>query len=687
MIPSKTPVLFLLALVLASAGPVRAERVVKGALVTENIPEPSAKLLENIKRYHNTRQYFFQGWMFSGILATSRVGRTRQAYLFKDPKKTKRRKGHARQGFVYRSQAGEGMHAEPIRDDPPTPVQLTHFREPAREITPSPDGRHFIASRDAGGNEQYQGHLFSVGQTASIAFTDQQYRNTGFIFSADGQWIAWQRSSGDSPNWDILMAPLDNPARGRRVVFQGEGVWLVQDISPDNRYLLLLKYISVSEGRLYVLDTRTGAIRDINTTSYPVAYGMGRFTHDGQAVIVLSDEGRDFISLLRIHVQDGTKTALNPEFRGDITDFALSRDGKYLAYAVNIDGQSRLVVARTQNGRVLASPKMPVGVISGLAFDPSGRRLGFTFDGALHPAGAWVYNRRSRRLSPWTSAPREAGQPQSFRPARLIHYRSFVEQDGRQRLIPAYIYRPKTRSDRPTPVIISIHGGPEAQYRPKFSPRFQYWVQELGATVIAPNVRGSTGYGGDYVALDDGLLRQDAVRDIGALIDWIRRHREFDASRIVVHGGSYGGYMVLAAMTLYPDKLAGGVDIVGISNFVTFLENTKGYRQDLRRMEYGDERDPQMRAFLNAISPLNHADKIRAPLLIVQGRNDPRVPASESEQMLQSAKENKVPVWFMMAEDEGHGFLKSENVLALRAAEDAFLRMVFSTPSSAYARR
>jgi dipeptidyl aminopeptidase/acylaminoacyl peptidase len=681
MNPLRGLVFFVLALVLISASSASAERVMRGALITENIPEPSAKVLESIKRYQNTRQYYFQGWMHAGLLVITRIDRTRQAYLFKKPKKTRRHKTQFRNGSRHRSLAEKGMPVKPMRNDPSSPVQLTHFREPARNITPSPDGRHFIASRDAGGNEQYQGRLFSDGQPGSIAFTDQKYRNTGFVFSGDGQWIAWQRTSGDSPNWDILLTPLDNPARGRRVVFKGEGVWLVQDISPDNRYLLLLKYISVSEGRLYLLDTQTGVVKDVNATPYPVAYGMGKFTRDGQFIIVLSDEGRDFISLLRIDVQDGTKAALNPEFRGDITGFTLSNNGKYLAYAVNIDGQSSLVLALAKNGRVMASPKMSPGVISGLAFDPSGRRLGFTFDGAQNPAGAWVYNRRSRRLTQWTPSQREPDEPVGFHAARLIHYRSFTEADGRQRLIPAYVYKPKTRSGRLVPVIISIHGGPEAQYRPRFSPRFQYWVQELGAAVISPNVRGSTGYGGDYVTLDDGVLRQDAVRDIGALIDWIRTRKEFDASRIVVHGGSYGGYMVLASMTQYPEKLAGGVDIVGISNFVTFLENTKNYRQDLRRMEYGDERNPEIRAFLNAISPLNHADKIRAPLMIIQGKNDPRVPASESEQMLRAAQANGAPVWFMMAKDEGHGFLKRENVLAMWAAEDAFLRMIFFNES------
>ncbi len=668
------------ALIITSSltGTTFAEPVIKSTLITENIPEPTNNLLEQIKRYHNIRQYQFQGWMFSGALVTTRIGRTTQAFLITDPKKHKRRKGWARGGYIIRSADGMNAQSEPRHETWPEPQQVTFFTGPAREILPSPDGRHFIASQDVGGNEQYQGRFFSVGQSGSLPFTDAQYRNTGFIFSHDGKWIAWQRSAGDNPNWDILIAPTDNPARARQVVYQGRGTWLAHDFSPDNRFLLLSNYISVTESTLFLLSVDTGKVKSLNPRRGAVAYGIGKFTRDGKAVIVQSDEGREFVGLLRIDLASGKRAALNPAQNGDVTDFALSLDGRFLAYTVNVGGRSRLFLARAATGRIISTPHLPMGVIAGLAFDQSGKRLGFTFDGARHPAGAWVYHRRSGRLSRWTSNLTQNYTPRRFRTVELIHYPSFVETNGHRRQIPAYIYKPQKTAKRPVPVIISIHGGPEAQYRPGFSPRFQYWLHELGAAVIAPNVRGSTGYGGNYVALDNGRLRPDALKDIGALLAWIRTQKDLDATRIIVHGGSYGGYMVLAAMARYPGQIAGGVDIVGISDFVTFLENTKSYRQALRREEYGDERDPQIRAFLKAISPLNHADKIAAPLLIVQGKNDPRVPYMQSKKMRDAVKTNQIPVWFMMAEDEGHGFQKQQNVLALHAAEHTFMGKIFS---------
>ncbi|MEM8768365.1 MAG: alpha/beta fold hydrolase, partial [Pseudomonadota bacterium] len=238
-------------------------------------------------------------------------------------------------------------------------------------------------------------------------------------------------------------------------------------------------------------------------------------------------------------------------------------------------------------------------------------------------------------------------------------YDSFDRLDGQPRQIPAFVYRPK--GPGPHPVLISIHGGPEGQYRPRFSPTFQYLVGELGLAVIAPNVRGSAGYGKSYLKLDNGLKREDSVRDIGALLDWIGTQPDLDAERVVVMGGSYGGYMVLASLVHYGDRLAAGIESVGISNFVTFLTNTQPYRQDLRRAEYGDERDPEMRAYLEAISPLNQVEKITRPLLISQGANDPRVPASESEQIYAALKASGTPVWYILAEDEGHGFRKKAN--------------------------
>ena len=219
-----------------------------------------------------------------------------------------------------------------------------------------------------------------------------------------------------------------------------------------------------------------------------------------------------------------------------------------------------------------------------------------------------------------------------------------------------------------------IHGGPEGQTRPRFSRYTQYLNRALGAAVVAPNVRGSAGYGKSWLLLDNGRKREESVRDIGALLDWIAAQPELDPERVAVLGGSYGGYMVLASLVHYGERLRCAVDVVGIANFVTFLENTQGYRRDLRRAEYGDERDPEMRSFLQSISPTTHAERIRRPLLVAQGANDPRVPASESEQIVAALRRTKTPVWYLLARDEGHGFRKRRNQDALMATIGLFVK-------------
>jgi dipeptidyl aminopeptidase/acylaminoacyl peptidase len=302
---------------------------------------------------------------------------------------------------------------------------------------------------------------------------------------------------------------------------------------------------------------------------------------------------------------------------------------------------------------------LPAGIVSGLRFDRTGGRLGMTIESAQSPRDVWVLDLARGEAARWTASERGPIDPAKLVPAELVRYPTWDRAQGAARRIPAFVYRP--RGPGPHPVVIDIHGGPEGQSRPGYSAWTQYLVNEMGYAVVQPNVRGSTGYGRSFTMLDNGRLREDSVRDIGALLAWIAAQPDLDRERVVVSGGSYGGYMVLASMVAFGDRLRGGIDIVGISNFVTFLTNTAAYRRDLRRVEYGDERDPSMRAFLQRISPLTRADAIRKPLLVVQGLNDPRVPASESEQMVARVRANGTEVWYVAARDEGHGFRKKSN--------------------------
>ena len=299
----------------------------------------------------------------------------------------------------------------------------------------------------------------------------------------------------------------------------------------------------------------------------------------------------------------------------------------------------------------------PSGVISGVKWRQGAREIGFTVASARTGADAFTLNADDGRVARWTESELGGLVPSELSEGELVRWPSF---DGRE--ITGFLYRPPSKFTGPRPVVINIHGGPEAQYRPSYQGRWNYYLNELGVAIIYPNVRGSTGYGKTFVDLDNGIKRLDSVKDIGALLDWIARQPGLDASRVMVGGGSYGGYMTLAVAAMYNTRIRCAVDVVGISNFNTFLKNTESYRRDLRRVEYGDERDPAIAVFFEETAPLTNAHRITKPLFVIQGGNDPRVPRTESEQMVARIRQNRGPVWYLMATDEGHGFVKKSNV-------------------------
>ena len=312
---------------------------------------------------------------------------------------------------------------------------------------------------------------------------------------------------------------------------------------------------------------------------------------------------------------------------------------------------------RTADRKLLPAPKLPLGTIAGLVFHKNSRDLALAITSATSPSDVYSLDVRTGAVTRWTRHEKMEVDAARFVEPEIVRWTSF---DGRS--ISGFLYRaPASRFPGKRPVLINIHGGPEGQSTAGFLGRLNYFVNEMGISMILPNVRGSSGYGKSFLKLDNGARREDSVKDIGALLDWIGKQPDFDAGRVAVTGGSYGGYMTLAVSTNYADRIAGAIDVVGISNFVTFLEKTESYRRDLRRVEYGDERDPAMRKLLESISPLNNVDKIKKPLFVIQGRNDPRVPYYEAEQIVKTVKENGTPVWYMLAADEGHGFRKKVN--------------------------
>jgi dipeptidyl aminopeptidase/acylaminoacyl peptidase len=615
---------------LVKAAAPRVER--RGALTLEGIPALPERIRERMNRYLNVRHAVFADFeeKGSGILALTRFGDTMQ---------------------VHRVERPLGARE-----------QLTFEREPIAECASAPGSeRSLVIRMDQGGAERYQLHRLDLERGQRTLLSDGKSQVNAFRLSRRGA-LAYSSTARNGRDFDLYLMPSLKPGSARRVL-EVRGQWQPLDFSPDEKRLLLLEYLSVNESVVHLLDLASGkaeALTPRASGSPPVANPAALFTPDGKGVYLLSDRRGELVELFHLDLATRKLTPLSGKLRWNVEELALAPDGRTLAFTLNEDGFSRLHLLDVRSRRVRRPEGIPAGVIEGLRFHRRRPLLGFTLMRASAPADAWTLDVDRGKVERWTRSEVGGLAPARFVTPSLIRYPTFDrDAEGKPRSIPAFYFRPPGKG--PHPVLIEIHGGPEGQWRPYFSSLLQYLAVELGVAVLAPNVRGSDGYGKSYLLLDNGRKREDSVKDIGALLDWVARQPELDAKRVMVHGGSYGGYMVLASLIHYGKRLRAGVDWVGISSFVTFLTNTEAYRRDLRRAEYGDERDPAMRRFLQAISPLTRAHEIVSPLFVIQGANDPRVPASESSQLVRAVRGSGSPVWFLLADNEGHGFRKKVN--------------------------
>jgi dipeptidyl aminopeptidase/acylaminoacyl peptidase len=617
----------------SEAPPVQREEV--GNRISENIPAPPPALLERLNRYQNTRGANFAGWADNdSMLITTRFGETNQVHRVSQPM---------------------GMRE-----------QLTFYREPTAAVRARPGRPGFVFGKDEGGSEFWQLYRFDLASREATRITDgKRSRNESPLWSHDGQQVAFTSTMRNGTDGDLWVQTGDDAPR---LVLSEGGTWFATDFSPDGKRLLVLRTVSINESYPGELDLATGKLEMFPVDGGRAAFGPFRYAPDGQSAYYISDEGSEFRTL-RQH-GDGMRepNMLSADIPWDVSAFDIADDGKHLAFASNEDGVGKLHLRTIPDHRQVALPELPVGVIGGFAFSPDGTRIAVTMNTATSPSDVYVIDIAAASLTRWTQSEVGGLDTSAFVAPTLIRFKSF---DGLS--IPAFYYRPANVPAGTTlPVVIQIHGGPEAQAFPSFSPSIQYMVNEMGMAVLVPNVRGSAGYGKTFLQLDNGVQRKDSVKDIGALLDWIGAQPELDAARVGVFGGSYGGYMVLATMVDYPERIAAGIDVVGISNFVTFLEATESYRRDLRRVEYGDERDPKMRAFMEEIAPLNNAAKITSPLFVAQGANDPRVPLSEADQIVKAVRGNGRDVWYLVFKDEGHGFAKKSNADWFNAASMMF---------------
>ena len=549
------------------------------------------------------------------------------------------------------------------------PQRLTDFPEPISGGSFDPRGGRFIIySRDTGGNEAARIYRLDLDSRAHTLLSDPEKRSSARWNEAGTRLL-------------VASVPLDRTAQGgrrdqitttltlidpskpdeRRVIAELPGTgWFDFTFAPDDKWLVMTRYISSTESEVWKMDVATGKRERVLPASDAVAratyFGL-EFSPNGSRLYLTTTARSEFEQIAEYRFGTGAIRYFSSDIPWNAESIALSPDGRRLAAVFNVDGRDELRLFDPASGKELARPKVPSGQISALKWhEKRVAELAFTLDSPQSPASVFSLNTVSGAVQRWTTADTAGIDPATFRDAEIVRWKSF---DGR--MISGILTLPPPRFTGPRPVIIAIHGGPEVQATVNFNARFNYLINELGIALIEPNVRGSSGYGKTFLDLDNGVNREDSVKDIGALLDWIATDSRLDAKRVMVQGGSYGGYMVLASLVHYSDRLRGGIDVVGISDFVSFLGNTESYRRDLRRVEYGDERDPAVRAVLDKISPLANAGKIRAPLLVVHGKNDPRVPVSEAKQIVQKVRANGTPVWYLEADNEGHGFARKAN--------------------------
>jgi dipeptidyl aminopeptidase/acylaminoacyl peptidase len=552
--------------------------------------------------------------------------------------------------------------------------QLTFFPDRVTEALYPPDPHradHFVFAKDVGGGEFFQIYRYDLLGGAVTLLTDGKSRNQLGRFSRAGVRLAYTSTRRNGKDTDLYVIDPRDPKSDRRLADLEGGGWQPLDWSPDSRRLLVQQTISVAESHLWLFDSIDGTREPVLTKDRKdhVRYNGGAFTPDGRAIYTTTDEDSEFLRLTRIDLDSKERKLVTEQIPWDVQEFELSRDGRTLAVITNEDGVGVLRIYDVHTGRERFRPKLPAGSVQTLRLHPNGRDLALSVVSARRPEDVFSLDVWTGKLERWTESETGGIDTAQAREPELIRWPSF---DGRT--ITGYLYLPQGRVLRPRPVVINIHGGPEGQFRPGFLGRMRYLVDGLGVALLFPNVRGSTGYGKAFTRLDNGARREDAVKDIGALLDWLGTRDDLDEGRVMVTGASYGGYMTLATVYHYPRRVRCAVDVVGISNLVSFLENTEAYRRDLRRAEYGDERDPEMRAFMQRIAPLSNASKIVKPLFVIQGRNDPRVPVREAERIVAALQKQRTPVWYLLAKNEGHGFSRKNNADYQFYATIAFMR-------------
>lgn len=627
----RSTALLTVAFIFLSAGSVSAQAPVlrpTDNLIAEGIPDIPATLADEVRRYTEARSASFVSWHpeREEMLISTRFGNTNQIHEVRFP-------GGARR-------------------------QLTFFNEPIAGAEWEPrDGKYFLFTRDTGGNEFGQLYRYDIETgNASLLSDGGRSQNGGWVWNHAKSRVAYSSTRRNGADRDLWLLDPTSAESNKLLAELSGGGWAALDWSPDDAQILMGEYLSVTRSNLWIVNAASGEKRQLNDATEEVSWGGGKFSPDGRGFYVTTDKDNEFKRLAYWNLESGKLEVLTDSIKWDVEGFDLSKDGKQICFLTNEAGVSKAYLMDTATKKIRTVDGLPQGVIAGGSWHENNRLIAFSVSSARSTSDIYSWDATSGEVKRWTESELGGLNPESLVEPELIRWKSF---DGLE--ISGFYYPAAKKFTGRRPVIINVHGGPEGQSRPTFQGRNNFYMNELGVAMIYPNVRGSTGYGKTFVKLDNGILREDSVKDIGALLDWVATQPELDPTRVMVTGGSYGGYMTLAVATNYNERVRCSLDVVGISHFATFLKNTESYRRDLRRVEYGDERDPVIAEFFEKIAPLNNASKITKPLFVVQGANDPRVPMSEAEQMVAKVRGNGGPVWYLNAKDEGHGFRKKGN--------------------------
>jgi dipeptidyl aminopeptidase/acylaminoacyl peptidase len=599
-------------------------------LITENIAEIPKELANQVKKYAESRGASLAEIhpTKNEIIISTRFGSTSQFHRVSQP-----------------------MGAR---------TQITFFDEPVSGASYEPlKGEYLVYSKDVGGNEFGQLYKLDLKTLQSTLLTDGgRSQNGGVTWRKDGKGFYYSSTKRNGGDRDIYYMDPNDPKTNKLVLQVKGGGWGISDISNDGKKLLIVERISANESHIWLLETESGKLSEVtDRKSKSIIQSGASFSDKNDEIWFVTDKDNEFERLATMNLTTKKVNYYTSKINWNVENYNLSEDKKSIVFITNEAGLNKMYLMNTTDKSYSAVKNIPIGLIGGANFTKDKQALFFTQSTAQSASDVYKLILKTGVIERWTESELGEMQTSDMSVPKFIEWKSFDNLK-----ISGFYYPAAAKFTGKIPVLINIHGGPEGQSMASFLGSNNYYTNEMGVAIIFPNVRGSSGFGKTFIAKDNGFLREDSVKDIGALLDWIAQQPELDKDRIMIMGGSYGGYMTLATAFHYSDRIKCSVDIVGISNFNTFLKNTEEYRRDLRRVEYGDERIPEMAAFFEKMAPLNNIDKIKKPMFIIQGTNDPRVPVTEATQMRDKLKAQGNTVWYLEAKDEGHGFRKKANV-------------------------